>query len=205
MPLSVSTIAVLKKNALNDTGAWLLLVEVAYPGEEIVRVVYNNEPIEWNGYTYQPADFNLGGVEQSKDSSLPTVPLSILDISRTLTPIVMEHDGAIGADVAIKLVHSDNLANLTPELEENFKIITCSIDSKNVIKFDLGAANLINYRLPQDRYLKDHCRHKDFKGVYCKYSGIVTECDRTFATCKSLVNQANFGGFPGIGSGGYFE
>lgn len=204
MPLDISTNAIIKKNTLNDTGAWLLLIEVAYSGEETVRVVYNNEAVAWSGETYLPADFSLGGITQEKEGGMPTVPLSITDIGRFLTPIIIEHNGAVGADVAVKVVHSANLAETTPELEETFKIMTCSVDSKNVIKLDLGAANLMNYRIPQDRYLKDHCRYRTFKGTYCQYDGVETECDRTFARCKEIGNEARFGGFPGVGSEAYF-
>jgi phage-related protein len=37
-----------------------------------------------------------------------------------------------------------------------------------------------------------------FKDSRCKYSGIVTTCDKTLTTCQNLSNHGNFGGYPSI-------
>ena len=67
--------------------------------------------------------------------------------------------------------------------------------------FTLGAANPYNKRFPQDRILKNHCRHR-FRDARCKYVGVGDICDKTFTTCTGYANTLNYGGFPGVGIGG---
>ena len=205
MPLSVSTDAILEKNKISSSGVWLLLLEIAYPGETTLYLVYNNANITWNSLTWTAFDFTLGDVTESKDGSVPTVSLSVNDITRTLTPIIDDYAGGVGATATLRIVHSDHLDNITPELEEEFEIINTNIDSMNTITFSLGTENLLNYRYPQQRYLKNHCRYKTFKGTECGYAGAETECNRTFTRCKELENQTRFGGFPGVGMLGVFK
>jgi len=49
-------------------------------------------------------------------------------------------------------------------------------------------------RLPFREY-SEKCSIRKFKGLQCKYAGAATSCDRSYATCTSYGNQANFGGF----------
>ena len=205
MPLSFSAPAIIEKNKLNASGAWLTLVEIAYPGETPLRLVQNNEDVTWNGNPYQIAYFELDAITQSKEGELPTLTLSFPDPGRKLTTLLDDYDGGVGADVTISIIHSDHLDLVTPEIEEEFEIIDVAIDFNNIIKIKLGLDNLMQYRIPQNRYLKDHCRYKTFKGSECLYDGVEVSCNRTFAQCKGYGNQNRFGGFPGVGSRGYFE
>ena len=206
MPLTFSTEGILKKNALTDNGAWLLLVSVEYESETPVRAVYNNEQIIWptvDGNIYYPVDFKLDAVIQSTEGGVPSTKLSFLDIERRLIPILNDNNGAVGADVYVYLVHSSNLDEATPEMEEHFNVMSTSIGGGYIIQFELGSENLANRRIPQDRILKDHCRYKEFKGDLCGYTGVGETCNHTFANCIFFGNEARFGGAPGCGVGGY--
>jgi len=205
MPLSISTQAIAEKNKLASSDPWLLLLEIIYPGEESIRLVWNTESVTWDGETWQPAAFELGDQEESKDADIPEVSLGIVDINRQLTPLLDQYDGGIGAEVWIRIVHSAHLDVTEPEYEDRLEIIDTAIDSMNRVKFKLGAENLTNYRCPPDRFLKGHCRYKEFKGSLCGYDGPETECNRTFERCRELGNQARFGGFPGVGRLGYWQ
>jgi phage-related protein len=202
MPLSISTQAIQEKNKLVSNHVWLLLLEIIYPGETPIRVCYNTENITWDGETWYAYPFELGDLSESKEGEIPTVSLGVWDIDRKITPIIDQYDGGIGAEANIYIVHSDHLDLSDPELHEPFEIIDVSIDHMNKINFNLGAENLTNYRSPPDIFLKGHCRYKEFKGPYCKYSGSEETCDRTFIQCREYGNQTNFGGFPGLGQMG---
>jgi len=207
MPESFTTDGVTEKNKLTATGVWLLLATVEYPSETPVRVVLNNEDITWpssGGDLYHAAEFSLGPMSQSQDGALPTVDLSIWDLDGRLKYHLDEYDGGTGATVTIDLVHSDHLDNTDAEMERTYQVLTTNVSPEGLVTFRLGSANLLLYRTPQDRYLKDHCRYEEFKGSLCKYSGGQTECDRTFTQCIAYGNEANFGGFPGIGGQGFF-
>lgn len=199
MPLTISTDAIAEKNKLNASGAWILLLEILFTGEDPVRVCSNNEDVTWDGETWTAYPFKLGDIEESKDGDMPKTSLEISDLARSLTPIIEEYGGGVGAQAWVRVVHSDHLDNATPETEEMFEIVEVSIDAANNIKLSLGIENLMAHRIPQNRYLKNQCRYKDFKGSQCGYTGSETECSRTFTRCKELENEARFGGFPGVG------
>lgn len=207
MPLSISTDAITAKNSLGNSSPWLLLLKIAYPTETPIYLVWNTENITWDGQTWTAANFTLGDVEESSDGSIPGVNLTVWDLTRSITQHLDDYDGGVGATVYIYILHSSTLTDspAAAELELEFSIISVSIDSMNRITFSLGAENPTRYRCPPERYLKGHCRYKEFGGDLCKYSGIETACNRTFTQCQSYSNEANFGGFPGVGSLGYYR
>jgi len=205
MPLPISTQAISEKNKLASGAPWLLLLEIIYPGETPIRVVWNTEDVTWDGETWVAFPFQLGDIEESKDAEIPAVSLTIFDIERKLIPIIDEHGGGVGSEVWVRVVHSAYLDNTTPEFEQEFEIIDARIGHDFSVNLKLGAENLSNRRSPVDRYLKGHCRYKQFKGPECGYGGTETECSRTFERCRELGNQRRFGGFPGIGRIGYWR
>lgn len=205
MPLTISSDAISEKNKLSNSGAWLLLLEVIYPGETSIRVCLNTENITWDGETWYGVPFNLDDIEESNEGEVTETSITVYDIERRIIPYIDAYDGGVGATAYIYIVHSNHLDNTTPELDMDFEILDVNINHKSQVKFKLGGENLSNYRSPPDIFLQSHCRYKEFKGSLCGYTGAETECDRTFARCKELNNQRRFGGFPGIGRLGYVE
>ena len=207
MPLNMSSAGILEKNKLNSDVAWITLLKFEYDGYGSVRIAQNNENITWDGETWlaYPA-FNLGDIEETKDGEVPQLNLTIYDVYRKLIPIIEDLDGGVGATVTIYIVHGSS-ATITSEaeFEHTLEIVGTTIHGNHTINLKLGGENLYNYRIPQDRYLKDHCRYKKFKGNFCGYSGGESECSRTFVRCKELNNQARFGGFPGVGRTGVMK
>jgi len=205
MPLTISSDAISEKNKLASRDPWLLLLEIIYPAETPVRLVWNTENIVWDGETWQAFPFELGDIEETKEAEIPALSLVIYDIERLLIPIIDAYDGGIGAEAWVRVVHSAHLDNAVPEFEQQFEIVEAQIGYDFSVNLKLGAENLSNRRSPADRYLKGHCRYKVFKGPECGYDGSETECDWTFERCRELGNQARFGGFPGIGKIGYWR
>lgn len=205
MPLPLSSEVVQRKNSLAESDPWLLLLEINYPDETPIRLVWNTESISWDGEIWEAAAFELGDQEESNEDDTPSVKLGVVDIERKLIPLIDQYDGGIGAEVTIRVVHSAYLGNNTPELEEDYEIIDVSVDAQSRVNFKLGAENLSNYRSPPDIFLQGHCRYKTFKGNRCGYDGDAEDCDRTFERCRELNNQERFGGFPGLSPLGYWS
>jgi len=204
MPISLSSQAIIEKNKLTSTGAFIVLLKVTFDSTS-VYLCRNNEDITWNGETWSAYYFQLGDINETKEGELPTVDLNIWDINRVLTPTLADYAGGVGTSVDIYIVNTALLSETDPLRHETFNISEVSIDSMNKITFRLSVANLATRRSPKNRFLKTHCRYKEFKGSHCGYSGSETECDRTFARCKELENQMRFGGFPGVGQTGIFQ
>ena len=204
MPLDISSDAILEKNKIFSDESWLLLLKAEYEGESPLYICLNNETVTWpstGGNVYLPAIFVLSGFNESKEAQIPSMNLSIIDIQRNLIPFIEEQDGGIGALITMYIVHSAHLDNTVPEIQEEMEVLDVAVGDDYKITFKLGAENLSNFRCPQHRYLKNHCRFI-FKGSRCGYSGVETDCDRTFVRCEELDNIERFGGFPGAGSMG---
>ncbi|RLI03261.1 hypothetical protein DRO30_01380 [Candidatus Bathyarchaeota archaeon] len=121
-------------------------------------------------------------------------------------PIIIREQGG---DTIGEFVYYDNFsiaeaAFNTYEAKNTFSILNCTVGSGSMVSFQLGSENLINRACPEHRYVKNHCRFH-FKNELCKYTGSATACDRSLTNCRTLENSINFGGFPGIGQGGYLE
>ncbi|MCP3683865.1 MAG: hypothetical protein GY861_14365 [bacterium] len=203
MPLTnLSTDAVVEKNKLSSTNVEILLLQVTYEALDPVRVCLNNEDITWNGNTWTSAKFTLSGLTETQDSTIPSITLSFIDLYRTVLPLIEANDGIAGAVAWIGIVDSLFLANTTPKVQYSLEVVSCQITDKYTVGINLGAENLMNRRCPLNRYLKNHCRYKTFKGARCKYPGAEIVCDRTFSQCSAYSNTLNFGGAPGIGSSG---
>lgn len=203
MPLDISTAATEDKNKLTSNVSWIDLLEFQYETEDPVRVCSYDTEVTWNSYTWAPVAFTKPEIEETKESTIPNVSISFYDITQEITPIIDQFDGAVGANVTLYTVLSTQLASSTPEIEESMILLSSTIDYRSIITFKLGAENLINQKCTPNRYLKNFCRYKEFKGTLCGYVGAETECNRSFSRCKELNNQARFGGQPAMGRLGY--
>ena len=201
--LNLSSAAIIEKNKLSSTGAWLILVEIDFDGIDPIRLAYNTENIVWSAHTWMAFPFELREMSEDSKGRLPSLEIRVSNVSRALMPYVEQSQGGVGAKVIVRVVHSDHLDLVEPELEETFTIVSCAADAAWVT-FTLGAESPLLQRCPKQRFLKDHCRYKEFKGAECGYSGPETTCNRTFKQCVEYGNQARFGGFPGIPTGGVY-
>jgi len=203
MPNPLSAAAMADKNKITSNIVWMDLLEIQYPDEDPVRVCNNGEAVTWGGHTWSPSPFVSPESEETKDAQVPDIQLRFWDVNKTLIPIIDDHGGGIGATVIVRTVLSNLLGTSTCERQEEMEILETAVTSQGLVTFSLGAENLACRRCPPNRYLKNHCRYRQFKDDYCGYAGAETACDRTFARCKELGNQARFGGMPAIGRLGY--
>ena len=208
MPLTLSSIAIEEKNKLSTDSIWYLAMKVAIPGSTpiTVYVVKNTENITWAGQTWQAFPFEIDPIAAGNKGEVPRVDVRISNVNRVLEGYVLAYDNYIKTSgfspivIDLYLLNSKNLASATPEVWHQFELKQPKM-SAQWATFTLGASNPYNKRYPQDRILKNHCRHR-FKDARCKYTGGVSVCDKTFSTCTDLSNTLNYGAFPGVGIGG---
>ena len=204
MPLSIHTTAIIEKNKLASKGIFIILLKVVNQETESY-LCYHNENVVWNGVTWKCCDFSIGDLNETKESELPSVDLSIFDINRDLIPHLDLYASGNGTKVYRYIINTNLLNLTTPLKEDEFDIMEVKVDSMNKITFTLGAENLSTYRSPKNRFLKSHCRYKDFKGDECGYTGEEIDCNRSFTFCKEIGNQKRFGGQPGVGQTGIYK
>ena len=199
--LDLSSAIVQQKNKVASAGAWLILLEIAFPGESTIYLVHNNEEVVWNSITWLPFEFKLDSMTEDSKGSLPTYSIKVSNVGRELVALLDQTDGGTDGVVTLRVVNSELLGELTPAFIDVASIISCSVGLEWVT-FTLGAESPLSVRSPRDRFLANHCRYKEFKGPKCGYTGVVGSCDRTFKTCKDLGNSLRFGGQPAVGLGG---
>jgi lambda family phage minor tail protein L len=203
--LNLSVAGMLEKSQLSSEGVWLLLVEVAVPdSEEPLRLVRNNEDIVWNGYAWSAFNFTIDEVKEDYKARMTSIALQISNITQTVQAYVENNNGLVGANVVLRVIHSQHLDTVLPEVEEIFTIQATTCDSKWVT-FDLGCDMLEQLRFPFRRVLKSFCAWRDhYKGIECGYAGELPSCDGTLQSCRDRDNSVRYGGEPSIPEGGLY-
>lgn len=196
--LTLSSAIIAEKNKISTTGVWHILLEVAFPGEELINLALNTEDVTWESKTWQAFPFDLDPVTEDSQGTLPSYAIKVSNIGRAFVALVDRHSGGEGATTRLLIVHSEHLDELTPVFEDVAEIIGCNVGTEWII-FTLGAENPLQQRSPRQRYLTNHCRYKEFKGTLCGYAGAEGNCNRTMGRCEELNNLTRFGGQPGIG------
>lgn len=202
----LSAIAKLEKNKISSTGAWLVLLEVQFEGETI-RVVKNNEDIEWpadSGDIWTAFPFELGEVSENSKGELPSLQLKVSNVTRTIQQYLEEYAGGTDATVILRVVMSEHLDLTTPELVETFSVKSTSTDAMWAY-FNLGPDYSMTQRCPADKYNQNFCPYQ-FGKIKCGYNGSAyTTCNKTLSDCRERNNNVRFGGNPGIpGAGGLY-
>jgi len=202
---TLSTAAIAEKNALVNTGAWLILMEITFDGPTTVRVCSNTANIVWptGGDTYTAFPFELEEVGDSAKGERPKVTVRLGNASRVMEQYMEAGNGGIDAEVTLRVVHSAHLNLTDPEIELTYRVIDARADSKWA-HFTLGSVGPFDRRWPRNRVFKNFCRYKVFKGTRCGYAGAETVCDRTLTRCRELGNSDRFGGAPGAGRRGLY-
>lgn len=203
--LNLTVAGVLEKNKIASDGVWLLLLEVAVPNsDEPLRLVRNSEDIVWNGHTWNAFNFTIDEIKEDSKGTPPSVPLQISNVTQIIQAYVEEHNGLTGATVILRVVHSQHLDNVLPEVEEFFTVQATTCDSKWVT-FYLGCDISTQLRFPFRRVLKSFCAWRDqYKGIECGYAGSLPPCDGTLQSCRDRGNSVRYGGEPILPEGGMY-
>lgn len=203
MPQHLSVASMIDKNKLASEYKFLVLIKLDVLDPEtnnFVDELYfarNDEDIEYQGNTYQAANFDLETKVESGE--LHDVSLSVTDYSGAVRAALELYDGGVGSRVTMIIVNSGDL-HLKPELEETFDVIGASANVFT-IKFSIGANDVLTRRCPRRQQLKDFCSWT-YKSSDCGYTGNLPTCAFTLTDCKAHNNATNFSGFPGVKSFG---
>lgn len=202
MARHLSVGSVIEKNKIQSDELFLILIEARIKDDEtgaLVSTLYfvkNSENVVFGGNTYVASNFEIDiSVENNTE---PSIKMTAQDQTRTLGQYVERYAGLVGSEVTMRVVNSGAL-NAPPEIEEDFKVTTASIN-EFVVEIELGTESVVNKRFPSHRQFKDRCSWP-YKGNRCKYAGPLAKCDFTLLGsngCAAHNNVRNYGGFPGI-------
>lgn len=198
----LSVASVIEKNRLSSDVPFLIAldIEVMNPATgtlvETLHIVRNTEQITFQGFTYEPATFDIELRQES--GSQQSVNLSIKDYSKAIQSRMQAYGGGIGFNVTVMIVNAGALS-LPAEVTEYFQVVGASA-ANYVCTFTLGAENALSKAFPRRRQTRDFCQWR-YKGAECGYAGGLTSCDLTLRGangCGVHNNVINFGAFSGI-------
>lgn len=206
LPASV----IIEKNRLSTENSWLTLLDVVLPDDTPLYLVCNNEDITFNSTVYTAIPFKIEPTKENSKGQIPTLTLSISNITRAMQTYIEENSGGVGSSVKVRVINNMDLSGSTDysELEADFTVLGSNCDTQWAV-FTLGAGSPLNKRFPLYRYLANHCRFqfnnlpgKEGLSPECGYSGVETTCNRTLSDCQARSNSSRFGGFLGLSKGG---
>jgi phage-related protein len=197
---------IIEKNRLGSEFPWLILLTITLRNSDdpndttIVQLVRNTENVSYQGDVYTAFPFSLDATRLSSKGEIPTLTLSVSNVTRVLQADMEAFNGGLGSTIRITVVNANHLAEDCAELEMEFDVLSCSATAE-VLALSLGAPNPLRRRFPLDRYLCGHCSWP-FRGAECGYAVVDSEtCNRTLARCRELGQAGRFGGFTGLRPG----
>jgi lambda family phage minor tail protein L len=198
---SIPTVVVQEKNKLFTPDPWIVLLEIALDASTTLYFCSNNENVTFGGRLYTAFPFRIEQTKQTSRGEIPTVELRVCNVTRLIHSYLEALDGAVGAQVTVKVVNAGHLTADYTELDMTFSVLATQADAE-WITFTLGSISPLRARFPQCRFTALHCNW-DFKGFECAYAGAATDCDRTWTRCQALGNAPRFGGYPGLNQIGW--
>lgn len=197
-PLSAA--AIFEKNKIAATGAWLILLDIVITDLIELYLVLNTEDINWHDRQYIAFPFDIS--ESTEDGrEIPAVTLKISNVSQAIQQYLEQAGGGVGAQVTIRIVHSDHLEG-SAEIEETFVCQSCRADAQWV-SFNLGPGDPASIRRPERRFLKNFCPYS-YKGLECGSTSPLDSCNKTLGDCRARGNSTRYGGEPSIPQGGIY-
>ena len=194
---------ILEKNKMASISPFVVLLEIELNTEPAttIRLARNTEDITFGGNLYSKFWFDLQPAKYSSTGEIPTITISVSNITRLMQPYIETLNGGVGSTITIHVVNTGMLDEDFSDLDVTCEILSCKC-TVSYVEFVLGMPSLLRQRMPLHRYIALSCRYaRFFKGVECKYSGAETECDGSYDRCVELSNADNFGGFVGLRMG----
>lgn len=184
-----------------SSGAWLWLVAISIPGQDIYRRSKNTEPVVYGGINFPKGNIIIGKQKASSDGSIPRISLKIAqEPDCVLENIINESKGGRYGTVKIIRTCEKYLEEPVGNLEADYDIMTAGSDYQWVV-FTLGLPNLLTQRIPLWLYSSKVCPLATpslFKGVKCQYAGGDTTCTGLYEDCFTKGNKIHWGAEMGL-------
>lgn len=135
------------------------------------------DPLPW-----YPAPIAHGGVTQDAEGGLPTIEVTLANVSLEIAPAVDAAAGFVGNEVEIHVISALQLDDPDASISEIAEVVNCSM-SDEAVTFSVAAFNLFQAQFPPFLFSKFNCRWL-FGGKECAYNTEVT--DSLYKDCGLL-------------------
>lgn len=187
------------------------------------------QPVVWQGNTYQPWPIESEGFDVSTKGTLPRPTVRVANINGLFSAEVKKFDDLVGSKVIRKRTFARYLdavnfpGGVNPDADPNqhfpdelWFVERKATENRYLIEFELSSAfDLEGVMLPKRQVIQNSCPWK-YRGVECGYSGPAFDkndkpcaaaddfCAKRLTSCEvRFVNQSlPYGGFPGASRNG---
>ena len=223
---NLSTIEQQHRNQLRDESPWVWLYEIEIPSSPVTRLRLTNHDalIEFgtdsNGdaIPYYPFPIIHAGIRATAAGDIPTLDVTVANISREVGRLVEQYDGLSGAKAKVFLLNMADIANTAAHISDDSSEVRTVRVSAESCTFSLSAYSLYRAKFPPDRHVARHCGWQ-YGGDQCGYAlvagatntvgGGFDFCRKTLAQCQqrgddesarsvTVLHPDRFGGFLGV-------
>ena len=174
------------------------------------RFCAQTETVTFRDNEYSPFPITHDTMKEGADGDLPSLSLTVSNVSREIIGTLESYNGLIGQSVKIMLVlmGANSIRPQSPSsaiLEWDFKITSMTANAEGA-SAQLGDISLYEVNIPASRIAKRYCRFQ-YKDARCGYpeDGQQPTCDKTLdgpngceAHSDSGDHPQRFGGYPGV-------
>ena len=132
------------------------------------------EPIEYNGYTYNPMPVSVTGSMRRAEGAQDRPRIQFGNLGAYMTALTRVYNDLVGAKITIRRVLKDTMGwTNPPEFPlESFEIFRKTRADKFVVEFELRSQlDLDGIKYPRRRVLSDYCSWTYRDGMTCPVSG----------------------------------
>lgn len=160
-----------------------------------------DEEVMFSSKMYTPLPCEFSGITQTTDGKIEDSSLTVSNIAEDrLIQQIIETLEIINETVVVTqvFINPDTQNILTSDsVQRTFKIKGAKAKG-GTVTFSLSIGfDAFLMKVPKRKMFRKFCRF-NFKDEYCKYSGSIETCGKTWEDCLARNNTYNFGGFPGI-------
>ncbi len=182
---------------------WLYEIEVPTDPPTRYRLTNNTSAVQFGTtslgvpITYSPFPIFHGGIKEGSNGNLPSIDVSVANVSREISQALATYNGLIGQKVVIRLVQMAELLNAQAQIREDCTVRGVRV-THEICTLTLSSGNLYERTLPARRIVTGHCGVL-FGGPACGYdisTGNLTTCAKTIEDCRLHGDDEESEGLP---------
>lgn len=186
-PLTPAFSAAKNDLASEDALAFLYEIEVPTSPPTRLRLTTHDDELDWLGHTYSRAPMMHSEIIEDTEGNLPTVQLTVPNVSREITAVMSAYAGLVGQPVRVTLVSLGDMSSGQPVSLADFTIATGQVN-RDAATFRLQIYNPHRAALPGGRISRTACWYK-FRGPRCGFA--IDEATTGAITCDHTYDGAN--------------
>jgi len=106
MPETLPQVLVVEKNRVSSENPWLALLEFKI-GTPTLKYCNNYGDVRYNTYIYTGIDIDIDVTKELKTGEIPSLNLSIGNVSKLIGAYIDQVDGAVGYEVSLSIINVD--------------------------------------------------------------------------------------------------